>query len=195
MATILKPAQSEHFMVDIFEVTPEEVQMCRLRDAFNGRGEYYGFEPGAYARLSHRVNGGRGATMMSDTWMEQRSNMEFCNQAKGDVLVAGLGIGMVLLAVQANPEVDRIVVVEKEQEVIDLVEPQLPLNKKVIIVNDDIFEYHPQHKFDTIYFDIWDGISADNLPDMRRLHRKASKWRKEGGWVGSWRREECRRLK
>jgi hypothetical protein len=195
MAEILKPAQSEHFMVDIFEVTQKDVDVVRLRDLMNRRGEYYGFEPGKYARLSHReANGSRGATIMSDTWMEQQSNLEFVRQARGNVLIAGLGIGMVLLAIQDKPEVNYITVVEKEAEVIELVRSQLPLNGNVTIVNQDIFDFKPDTLYDTIYFDIWDGITADNYPEMKKLHRKLASKRRNGGWMSSWRRRDCQRM-
>lgn len=211
MAEILKPAESEHFMVGIFEVTQKDVDIVRLRDLINRSSEYYGFEPGKYARLCHRnADGSRGPTIMSDTWMERVTNTEFVRTAKGDVLIGGLGIGMVLLAVQDKPEVDSIIVVEKEQEVIDLVKPQLPLNDKVTIVHADIFTWKPGYikvtpnmtipengaptKFDTIYFDIWDGISGDNWPEMKKLHKRMARWKKPGGWMSSWRKVQCQRM-
>lgn len=195
MADILKPAQSKHFMVDIFEVTPEDVRRVQFIDAIHGRQEYNRFEPGKYARLSHReADGSRGATIMSDTWMEKETNMEFYRQARGDVLIAGLGIGMVLLAVQAKEDVQSVTVVEKEAEVIELVKAQLPLNGKVSIVNQDIFDYKPDKVYDTIYFDIWDGICGDNYAEMKKLHKKLARWRRNGGWMTSWRKEDCRRM-
>jgi len=195
LSDILRPCQSEHFMVDIFEVTEKEVQACQLRDLFHGGGEYRGFEAGKYARLSHRYeNGARGPTIMSDTWMERQTNREFVRQAKGDVLIAGLGIGMVLLDVQDKPEVTSVTVVEKEIEVIGLVIDHLPLNEKVVIIVTDIFDYKPNGRmWDTIYFDIWDKISGDNYPEMKKLHRKFAMAKRPGGWMGSWRKEDCRK--
>lgn len=193
MADILKPAESENFMVDIFEVSQEDVDRVRLRDMFRGGREYHGFEKGRYARLSHRENGQRSDTIMSDTWMERRTNWTFIDEARGDVLIGGLGIGMVLLEVQDKPEVTSITVVEKNAEVIDLVKPQLPLNEKVKIVHCDIFDYKPEQMFDTIYFDIWDTISGDNYPEMKKLHRRFSRKLNKGGWMNSWRRDDCRR--
>lgn len=195
MADILKPCQSEHFMVDVFEVTEEDVRRVQLQDLFHGRGEYNGFTAGKYARLSHREEtGARGPTIMSDTWMERETNEPFVKAAKGNVLIAGLGIGMVLLDAQDDPDVWTITVVEKEQEVIDLVKPQLPLNSKVRIVCQDIFKYKATDKtFDVIYFDIWDKISGDNYEEMKKLHRRFGKKLCPNGWMGSWRREECRK--
>jgi hypothetical protein len=193
MADILKPCASEHFMVDIFEVLPEDVARMRLADLMKGMGEYHGFKAGKYARLSHREpNGARGATIMSDTWMERMTNEPFIQHAKGHVLIAGLGIGMVLLDIQDKEDIFTVTVVEKEEEVIDLVRPQLPLNSKVRIIPQDIFKYKATDKtFDTIYFDIWDGITADNYPEMKTLHRRFGRKLKPGGWMASWRRKAC----
>jgi hypothetical protein len=194
MASILKPCNSEHFMVDVFELTPEFVRGEQLHDMFNGGTECRGLKPGKYAQLSHRCpNGARGQTIMSDTWMERRTNEPFVEAARGDVLIAGLGIGMVLLDVQDKDNVTSVTVVEKEQEVIDLIEDQLPLRSKVMIVNDDIFTYRTDKRFDTIYFDIWDTISGDNYPEMKKLHRKFARAKRPGGWMSSWRKEDCRK--
>ena len=41
---------------------------------------------------------------MSNTYMERWTNMNFCDYAHGDVLIGGLGIGLIILAIQDNPE-------------------------------------------------------------------------------------------
>ena len=69
--------------------------------------------------------------------------MNFCTHAHGDVLIGGLGIGLIILAIQDNPEVHSITVIEKNQEVIDMVATQLPLNEKVKIIQADVFLWKP----------------------------------------------------
>ena len=99
---------------------------------------------------------------MSDTNMEKRTNSDFVINAHGNVLIGGLGIGLILLAVQQDKEdVKQITVVEKNMEVIELVGNQLPLNSKVHIIHDDVFDYAPQMKYNTIYMDIWNYINED----------------------------------
>ena len=80
---------------------------------------------GTYIRLTHN-----GECVMSDTNMEQRTNLRFCLKAYGDIIIGGLGIGMIIMAIQDKPEVKSITVIEKNQEVIDLVASQLDFNKK-----------------------------------------------------------------
>ena len=130
---------------------------------------FHGIPAGKYVRLSNR----HGA-MMSDTPMERRTNSDFCYTAHGDVLIGGLGIGLILLAVQDKEDIRSITVVEKEQDVIDLVAPQLPLNEKVKIVCDDIFTFKPGKgvRYDTIYMDIWQYVNSEVYREMVRVKRR-----------------------
>lgn len=111
---------------------------------------------GKFVRLTHK-----GSVVMSNTDMEKRTNSSFVIKAHGNVLIGGLGIGLILLAIQDKEEVKQITVVEKNMEVIELVGNQLPLNSKVHIVHDDVFEYKPLFKYNTIYMDIWNYINSN----------------------------------
>lgn len=78
-----------------------------------------GFHPGqwcpegTYACL--RIN---GRLVMSDTRMEHTTNWEVVHEAKGHVLIAGLGLGMILHPILAKEEVLSVTVVEKYADVI-----------------------------------------------------------------------------
>lgn len=124
---------------------------------------FHGISPGNYVRLCHR-----GEVVMSDTDMEKRTNARFVVNAHGNVLIGGLGIGMILLAIQDKSDVEKIIVVEKSEEVIALVKDQLPLNNKVEIVHADVWEYVPPCKFNTIYLDIWNYINTDVYRDSMK---------------------------
>jgi hypothetical protein len=191
MAEILKPCESEHFAISYNIATEEDVKLCQLRDAIHGRGEYDGFKAGTYIKLRRKPSL-FDEPIMSDTFMEKETQFEVLENAHGDVLIAGLGIGMVLLAIQDLPSVSSVTVVEKEQEIIDLVKPQLPLNNKVSVVLGDIFTYETTAKFDTIYFDIWDNICGDNWEQMKKLQRRFRSRLKKGGWMSCWRKEDCK---
>lgn len=129
-----------------------------------------GIPCGHYVRLMHKDD-----VVMSNTPMEERTNRYFTVNAHGDVLIGGLGIGMVLMDIQDKESVKSITIIEKNQEVIDLVAPQLPLNDKVKIICADVFDWKPDKdvKFDCIYMDIWDYISIDIYrEEMIPLKRK-----------------------
>jgi len=170
----------------------------KLRGAFGGWESYaetHDLEPGTYIKL---VGKGHGI-MMSDTPMEIRTNREFIEEAHGDVLIAGLGMGLVLLSIQRRKEVETITVLEKSRELVDFIVPHLPLTHKIEIRFGDIFEWLPNdgEVFDTIYFDIWDEIDGDNYPETKVLHKRFRKYLNKDSnlhwWMDSWRREDFRR--
>jgi predicted membrane-bound spermidine synthase len=130
--------------------------------------------------------------------MEHRTNFNFVYEAEGDVLVAGLGIGYVLLPVLRAREVESVTVVELHQDVIDLVEPHLRVAvgaaaSKLTVVQADIFDFEPAkgQKWDVIYFDIWPDRCTDNLEQMAKLHRRFA--RRKRRWMNSWCRDELKR--
>lgn len=145
MAEILKDGKVGDFELSHYEI---------------GQNDWYamlhGIPSGKFVRLMHK-----GEVVMSNTDMEKRTNSSFMINAHGNVLIGGLGIGLILLAIQDKEEVKQITVVEKNKEVIELVGGQLPLNSKVHIVHDDVFEYKPLFKYNTIYMDIWNYINSD----------------------------------
>ena len=100
--------------VERFTVSKDEAMFDAIRSL--GRSVL----PGTYTRLM------RGRTVvMSDTPAEKRDHMGAVRRAEGDVLVAGLGLGMAVAAMLNRPEVRCVTVIEQAQEVIDLVAPTL----------------------------------------------------------------------
>lgn len=117
------------------------------------------------------------SVLMSNTPMEQRTNREFIDKANGDVLIGGLGIGLIILPIQDKENVKSITIIEKNKEVIELVSEQLPLNNKVNIIHSDIFNFMPDKKYDTIYLDIWPYVNSDIYEnEMMPLKNKYSKY-------------------
>lgn len=194
----IKSAQ-ENFGIGLTVMDEEFIKREKLRGLLNayreGYAEVYDLEPGTYVKL---VSKGEGI-IMSDTPMEIRTNREFIDRAHGNVLIAGLGMGLVLLSIQDKPEVKRIIVVEKYHELINFILPQIPYNKKLFVYTEDIFSFtlNTEIKFDTIYFDIWNEISGDNYPETKVLHKRFRKYlnRKENPnvWMDSWRRWDFKR--
>lgn len=103
--------------------------------------------------------------------------VKFC-EGRADV-VGGLGIGMIIMAIQDKPEVKSITVIEKNQEVIDMVASQLDFNEKVNIICADVFEWKPERgvKYDMAYMDIWNWINEDVYKkEMQPLKRKYARF-------------------
>jgi spermidine synthase len=132
----------------------------------------------------------RGDTLvMSDTPAEMRDHFEAVYQAKGSCLINGLGLGMVLKAILAKPEVTDVTVVEVAADVIDMVAPNYQ-DARVTYVCADALVYKPPKgkRYQMVWHDIWDFITADNLPEMQTLHRK---YGRRADWQGSWCKDQC----
>jgi hypothetical protein len=184
VADLVPEGTSGKCRVEHFVVSKQASEFTKLRAAIHpGRDEYV--EPGKYARLY--VN---GELMMSDTAMERGSNMGVVIKATGNVIIAGLGLGMIIHPIADKKEVKTITIVEKSADVIKLVAASLP--KKATVVEGDIFKWSPAKgtKYDTIYFDIWPSITTDNLKDMATLNRRFARCKAPGAWVNSWQREK-----
>lgn len=166
------------FRVETFTVSKSESMFSGLR-----RGDYVA--EGTYKRLMRG-----GTVVMSNTSMEIRTNYEFIRNAKGKVLINGLGLGMVLAAILSKPEVTSVTVIEKYQEVITLVGPTFTHDPRVKIIHADALEYKPAkgEKFDCVWHDIWDYICSDNLKEMATLHRR---YGKRTAWQDSWQKDMC----
>jgi spermidine synthase len=177
MADVLPAGKQGVASVDHFTMSPTDVlASLHLYD------EDYVPE-GTYARL--RVN---GQLMMTDTPMEKRTNLEIIEKARGRVLIAGLGIGMILRAIVKKSEVTHITVLEKYQDVVDLVLPQFTDARLEVIV-DDVFQWEPPTdtpKYNTIYFDIWPDSLVECLPEMDALYKRYRPLLAKGGWMDSW---------
>lgn len=200
MADILPEQDGERFAVVHFEYTQETIDRETERYRALGILEALG-EPtaGRYAKLVDKVE---QEILMSDTWMLQHSNAAVVEGAHGHVLIGGLGIGLVVVPLWERDAVQRITVVEKHREVIDLVFPHLQRYfarstrgaGRLEVIHADVFTYepHPQVLFDTIYIDIWKDIDPRSRREIRILQSKYSKYLRDGqsAWIGSWREDD-----
>lgn len=177
LVELLKDCENGDFKLSHFRIGPDNIRAIVREE----------IPEGEYVKLTCRDE-----VVMSNTPMEQRTCLPFLAHAHGHVLVGGLGLGMILLAVQDSKLVKSITVVEKSKEVIDMIAHQLPLNDKVKIIEDDIFTYKPDRKFNTIWIDIWNYIDPDiyhdeMMPLMKRYRRfLVPKIEDEFRWIDCW---------
>lgn len=171
--------------IERFNISKENSKKYNLLSTMNGEPYFMRIEDGNYVRLW--VD---GVLMMSDTHMERYTNQFFIDNAHGDVMIAGLGVGLILNALEnkvQSGEINSITVYEKYQDVIDLVLPKykhLPIK----VICQDILEYRPpkEETYDTIYFDIWPRISKSNLQQIKILHNRWKFRKRENGYMDSW---------
>lgn len=172
--------------VEKFEISESEASFHRLQCSIHGNSR--GVESGTYTKLTRD-----GHIIMSDTPAEIRDHIYFIHIAEGSILISGLGLGIVVEALLQKETVTSITVIEKEQNVIDLVAPHLTPSHKIAIIQDDIFDWVPPKDvtYNHIWHDIWEDICGDNWPEMKRLKRKFC--RKKHVFQGCWCEAEVKR--
>jgi spermidine synthase len=181
---IVPPGEHGKAKIEHFEVSREESARTRMMGQIR-MSPYEYVPPGRYCRLIVGDD-----LMMSDTPMEWQTNQALIRQAHGDVLIAGLGIGMVLGPVLAKDDVDTVTVLEASDDVIALVAPYYK-HPKLTIRHADAFKWRTRRYFDAMYFDIWPSISDENLGDMEKLFHRYDKNLARGGWMDAWERRAC----
>ena len=132
-----------------------------------------GLVPGDYIVLYSKK---RNCVVMSDTPMERYTNQSIMRNAKGDICMLGLGIGMTIFGMieeydqrdyyeESATPIKSITIIEKDKALIDIIEPLIRNSKKfkesgitLEIINDDAYVYpsHCARHFDIVYADIWD---------------------------------------
>ena len=184
--------------VEHFDISKDEAEFHNLRCAINSRrlGMTHFVRPGRYARLY--VN---GQLMMSDTPMEQATSREAVELARGRVLIAGLGLGLIVLPILAKPDVESVTVVEKFADVVRLVSPAVRRAAgtdagKLVVERADIWRWKPEmRRFDFAYLDIWPTINSDDYGEHVALRRKVRRYLRGNGVVRSWEFETLRDLR
>lgn len=163
--------------------------------------------PGKYLVLNRK--GGDAACVMSDTPMEKYTNQAFIDNAYGDILIVGLGIGMLLPPLidktmdcydddfNMIPErcIKSVTIVEKDKELIDIMKPLIEEYvfdecgfDKFEIINDDAYTYaknHTDKHYDWVYIDIWDDyIGYEQY--LRDYEELLEPYRKIADHVDAW---------
>lgn len=174
---------SGQYAVEEFAVTTEDAKFFNLRAAING--DRRTIIPGKYKSLKRN-----GKIIMSNTPSEMNDFRYFVYRASGDILINGLGLGVVLSQLLKKTEVKNIIAIEISQDIVSLIAPAFSKDKRVSIINADALTWCPPKgmKFDFVWHDIWDDICSDNLPEMKTLHRKYGRKTK---CQQSWCREKC----
>lgn len=162
--------------VEIRHWTPEPLTLLRARMHGNHLREGH-----VYAQLF--IN---GQLWMSDTRDEMVANAPVAD-AKGRVLIVGLGLGMALRRVLKNKGVMHVDVIEKNKTVSELVWPHVgKRDTRAHLITADAYTWAPTTyvKYDFIWLDVWLNYpEPDEIRTIRKLYRR---WLKRGGFMGQW---------
>lgn len=188
-----KPGEWDNWYVEQVTVTPGDEAFGRLRAGLNNHVRFV--PSGTYTRLTHN-----GTTVMSDSPDEKCDHgepvavaLQLARTGLVHCLVNGLGLGMVANALLSIPNVRRVIVVEKERAVYELIGRRLELKYqgRLVVKLADAFTWKPDRSYyDVIWNDVWDTINSDNLEEMDLLE---AKYVGRCTWQGSWARKLCER--
>lgn len=133
-----------------------------------------------------------GYPVMSNIPAEVADHMPFIEAAHGNVLLFGLGLGMVVQALIEKKSVNSITIVEIDPEVIELSGTYYQnVSKKIQIHQADALYYMDENRYDAIWFDIWDRIAPENLYQMEYLRER---WVDRAPVQMCWAEAECTKL-
>lgn len=125
---------------------------------------------------------------MHDGEDELRTHLAAALQARGRVLITGLGLGCVLRGVLASDAVESVDVVERERSVLDLVEPHLPKDDRIRIHHADALRWVASSKqaWDLAWHDLWANPDLGDehlvLQHQRLLFALRRRTRVQGAW-------------
>ena len=95
--------------------------------------------------------------IMQDSYAEYTEHQQLWDNATGDVLIGGLGIGMVHQKLIDNPNVTSVTIIENSQDVIDLVWEHCVKDDTFTLITSDIetWEIPEDSHWDYGWFDTW----------------------------------------
>ncbi len=132
-------------------------------------------------------------TDLYDEWWTQRKAIEQARKRGGDVLITGLGLGLVVTSILEPPtgRVGRVVVIERSADVIRLVARSLEqrYHGLIEIINADAFEWLPQpaQRFSVAWHDIWPNPHEQGV--MAQAERLERRYAPYCAWQGNWVRD------
>lgn len=138
-----------------------------------------------------------GKLWMSDSRDEFLDHLDAIHDARGRVLVHGLGLGCFLNCILSKPEVCHVDVVENDARVLGLITPYFQdeiIDERVHFHCADAFtKTWPRNtKWDFVWHDIWRMISISNLEGITKLNRK---FQNRCSKQAAWKENDLRRLR
>jgi hypothetical protein len=157
----------------------------------DARPDCFKFRPGVYRSL--RRGPEQFMTDLYDEWWTQRLAIEESARRGGEILITGLGLGLVVESIFRLPgsPVRHATIVEQSADVISLVAPHLQAKYpgRIEVVHADAFAWTPPtgRRFSIGWHDIWPNPWASECAD--EMGYLESRYRPWCDWQGSWARE------
>lgn len=125
-----------------------------------------------------------GETVMSDTPAELADLEPLRENARGKIMIAGLGLGCAVALAASLDAVKSITVVESSPDVYALVLPTLKRvlrEKRIVYCLDSIFDWRPVRgeRFDFAWYDIWNAYGEEIIEEGAILRRRFKRYVKK----------------
>ena len=122
--------------------------------------------------------------VMEDSQEELRKHLPIWMNAKGKVLITGLGLGCVVRGLLASKDVDHITVIEIDKSILRVCGHEFAGNKRVKLIQADALKFEPNgHKFDYAWHDLWtEGEEHLQVQHMRLIVKWAGVVKQQGAW-------------
>lgn len=115
-------------------------------------------------------NGDKWMAYQKGTDIEIKEMYSSYDLAYGDVLVSGLGFGILALWLCRKPEVNSVTVVEMSEDVIKLFKESNECPDKLTIINDNMVTYTTEKYYDVLLLDHYERQTYGwRLKDMGRI--------------------------
>lgn len=169
-----------------------QVQLAGAGECHYDRAWAYPIPEGCYMGL-YQGPPGRDTIWMTDAPYEVWTMWDGIEAIRDPscrrVLITGLGLGVILQHALRQPHVTRVDVVERDADVIRLIRPHFRDRRLTVHHGDALaLDLGPRRVWDVAYHDIWQRVTAANLPGMIQLTERFA------GRVGRqrcWRRADC----
>ena len=127
-------------------------------------------------------------SIMKDNYSEYHTHKWLWDNAAGDILVAGLGIGFLNKELIDNHTFNSVTIIENSQEVIDMVWPYCSKDSRFTLIKEDIETWNipAGSHWDIGWFDSWIGdnpLSYDGYK-AAMMHKYGSYCENIGFWYG-----------
>ncbi len=137
----------------------------RFKEMWGGWITYEALDTFYYTSLQDRDPAGEWKTWMTDQPQWWFAMDDIAQESRGGhYLIGGLGLGIIVHQLARRPnKVKTITIVEKSQDVIDLVLPHLPDPFHMSVIQDDFWEWADPERsgslpnYDVIITDMWRG--------------------------------------
>jgi hypothetical protein len=128
-----------------------------------------------------------GEFIMSNSNSMLKIYKPYLDDFNGEVLISGMGLGILILPLLNDDNVTKIDIVEKDLDIINYVYTNriknLDISNKINVINDDIFTFTTTNNYDYILLNHWVKPDDITLTEVSSLQSKFTNNLKENGTI------------